>query len=278
MAWRSLVPFILAACPTPTTEGSREGPTQAPRLISLSPALTDTVVALGAGAQLVGISQFCQMPFARKLPRLGGVQDASLERIALLRPTLILSTDSKHGPAHRLQQAGLPVHTFSEGRLHAVLKGFEVLGKTLGKAEEGRRLRDKVTKQLDALAGQSKGSQTRVLVVFSTEGQPLHTVWAAGPGGWLGDLLTHLGFANVLTRGPSYAQISVEGLLALAPDVVVEIQGNKKASAQPMAAQWRALGQLPAVKNKRLHRLTGEAYLRPGPRLLELAEALASLR
>ena len=278
MAWRTLALLTLAACPAPTTGGSDKGTVQEPRLISLSPALTDAVVALGAGAHLVGISQYCPMPQARQLPRLGGVHDASLERIAGLRPTLILSTASKHGPAKQLQQAGLPVHTFSEGRLQDILKGFEVLGETLGVAEEGRRLRDKVTEQLNTLAGTRKGPKTRVLVVFSSEGEPLHTVWAAGPGGWLGDLLEHLGFANVLTSGPSYAQISVEGLLALAPDLVVEIHGSKKTRAQPMTVTWGALKQLPAVKNKRLHRLTGEAYLRPGPRLIELAKELASLR
>ena len=118
----------------------------------------------------------------------------------------------------------------------------------------------------------------RVLLVFSSQGEPVSQAWVAGPGGWLGDLVSHVGLFNVLHEGLSYAQLSTEAIIELQPDAIVQLHGQEQDDAAPIGKRWGDLKQLYAVKNARLHRLSGEALLRPGPRLIELARALAAMR
>ena len=186
MALRALALVALFGCPaTPATPSSPSE--HITRLISLSPALTDTVVALGAADLLVGVSAYCTLPKGIQAARLGGVQDLPLEAIVQLQPTLIVTSDSKHGPAKRLRAAGLRVETLSEGGLEAVIENISRLGVLLQRDAQGRSLRQRLTDSLSVLAPQPGAAKPRALVVFSSEGEPVRQARAAGPGGWLGE-------------------------------------------------------------------------------------------
>ena len=132
MALRFLVLAALVGC----NGGKESSASKRSGIVSLSPALTDTIIALGAVDQLVGISRYCTMPKGVVLPRLGGVQDLPLEAIQSLRPRLVITTDSRHGPAEKLRLAGVPVEQFSEGTLNDVLKTFSQLGAMIGRPEK----------------------------------------------------------------------------------------------------------------------------------------------
>ena len=274
MALRFLVLTLGVAC---TATKSDHDTHRQQRIVSLSPALTDTILALDAGDELIGISQYCSAPRGTSLPRLGGVQDLPLESLIQLRPTLVVTADSKHGPASKLRKSGLRVETFSEGRLSQILEGFEHMGKLIDRKEQGQNLRQRIHRQLESLKPKIKRSNAKTLMIFSTQGEPIRQAWAVGPGGWLGDLMAHMGLDNVLVSGPSYAQLSAESLLALKPDLIIELNGQKIDNARPITKRWKPFMSIPAVKNNRLYRLSGEALLRPGPRLIELAQALAKL-
>ena len=274
MAMRTLALALCIACSA--GEPVEPASTQK-RIVSLSPALTDTILALGAGDELVGISQYCSAPKDANLPRLGGVQDLPLEALIRLKPTLVVTADSKHGPAEKLRKAGLHVETFSEGRLSQILEGFEQMGRLVGRQEQGQKLRQKIESELQSLQPKANDSNTKTLMIFSTQGEPVRQAWAVGPGGWLGDLMQHMGLDNVLVSGPSYAQLSAESILALKPDLIIELNAQNIDQSPPIMNRWKPFVSIPAVKNNRLHRLSGEALLRPGPRLIELAQALAKL-
>ena len=274
MALRFLALALCVAC---SASDQLDSASTQNRIVSLSPALTDTILALGAGDELVGISQYCTAPKGSALPRLGGVQDLPLEALIRLKPSLIVTTDSKHGPAAKLRKSGLHVKTFSEGRLSQILEGFEQIGRLIGRQEKGQKLRQRIQNKLRSLQPQIKNSNNKTLMIFSTQGEPVRQAWAVGPGGWLGDLMLHLGLDNVLVSGPSYAQLNAESILTLKPDLIIELNPHKIDRSTPIINRWKNFVSIPAVKNNRLHRLSGEALLRPGPRLIELAQALAEL-
>ncbi len=274
MALRFLVLAALVGC----NGGKELSASKRSGIVSLSPALTDTIIALGAADQLVGISRYCTMPKGRILPRLGGVQDLPIEAIQSLRPSLVITSDSRHGPGEKLKQAGFNVEQFSEGSLNDVLETFSQLGAAIGRPEKGRQLSAQIKAELASLAAPLTLHSKSVLLVFSSQGEPVSQAWVAGPGGWLGNLVAHVGLINVLSEGLSYPQLSTEAIIELQPDVIVELHGQEQDAASPMSGRWGALKQLGAVKNGSLHRLSGEALLRPGPRLVELARSLAGMR
>src|SRR5262245_2864728 len=72
-------------------ERARSNPAGPQRIITLAPAITDTLYAIGAGPEVVGVSDYCDVPEAKRLPRLGSGLTPSYERIAELTPTLIVS-------------------------------------------------------------------------------------------------------------------------------------------------------------------------------------------
>jgi len=275
MALRAVALILCLGCQATEPQATAEVPA---RIVSLSPALTDTVIALGQGSALVGLSRYCSTPKGGDLPRLGGVQDAPVESVLNLKPTLVLTSDSVHGPAKNLRLAGLEVASFSEGRLADILGNFEALGRVIGQPERGRSLKLDTQNRLQQLQPKTPAKNNRALLVFSSKGEPVRQLWAAGPKGWLGDLLVAVGFENVLVSGPSYAQLSTEALLALKPDLIIELNGSSNDHAEPISKRWGTFKSLPAVRNQRLHRLSGEALLRPGPRIVKLAESLAALR
>lgn len=274
MALRILILTLGIAC---TATEPAPLATNQQRLVSLSPALTDAITALGAAKNLVGISQYCTAPKGSDLPRLGGIQNLPLESLIGLKPSLIITSDSKHGPAEQLKRAGLTVETFSEGRLVHIIEGFERLGKLIGRPTQGKELRENVQQKLDALKPEQGGTRTKTLMIFSSQGEPVRQAWAVGPGGWLGDLMQYMGLENVLVSGPSYAQLSAESILSLKPELIIELHPQTVDRSRPIINRWKPFSSIPAVKNNRLHRLSGEALLRPGPRLVELAQALAKL-
>jgi len=149
MAVRLLILAALVGCSDTSLT-----PTASKRLtiVSLSPALTDTLVALGASDQLVGVSRYCSMPRGLALPRLGGVQDRPLEAIGSLKPSLIITSDSQRGPAAPLERAGFNVQRFSEGGLEAVLATFGQLANAIGRPKQGAQLTAQVRADLAQLA------------------------------------------------------------------------------------------------------------------------------
>ena len=267
---RGLALLALAAC-----SAQPEVPTT-PRWVSLSPAITDTIVALGAADRLVAVSQHCSQPPGRELPRMGTLEALSAEALLRLKPSAVLTSTSRHASIDGLRKAGIKTLQFPEGSLDEILGNPTRVGEALGLAEAGVKLSETLRQQMAALKSRD-ATLLKALLIFATEGRPLRQVWAAGPGGWLGELAESVGLTNALTRGPSYAQLSIEGLIELAPELLVVITASPDGN-ESMRADLAALRALPGVKPEAVHALSGEALLRPGPRLIELAQGLAKLR
>src|SRR5262245_32125019 len=88
------------------------GPNAPSRIVSLAPALTEFLFAVGAGDRVVGVTAFCDYPEeARKLPKVGGYTTPSVEAILALRPDLVLVSPASgnRDSALSLRQAGLRV-------------------------------------------------------------------------------------------------------------------------------------------------------------------------
>ena len=65
----------------------------AERIISLAPANTEIVYALGLKDKLVGVTEFCNYPpAAADKPRVGGFSTVDIEQAVELRPDLVLAS------------------------------------------------------------------------------------------------------------------------------------------------------------------------------------------
>lgn len=235
------------------------------RIVSLAPAVTEDLFAIGAGPQVVGVDAYSrQPPAARHLPRVGTLQTANVERILALHPDLVVGIPYEAAQLRQLSRAGLRVESLRVDSLADDLHGILTLGRLTGRLAPAQALVRRLRQELTAWAARAARKPTlRAFVVISTS--PIYT---AGHGSYINDLLRLANVRNVAedlrAAWPSY---SAERLLVDQPDVLV----LPAAMPIPQTPPW---AQLDAVKQGRIVRLDDEEFLHPGP---HVARALASL-
>ena len=240
-----------------------------PRVVSLSPSTTESVWALGAGAQLVGRSAQCDFPpRVLALPVVGNLVAPNTEAIVGLHPSLVVgdAAVAARGLGTQLSGLGIASYFSSSESVSDVRHGLLGLGERLGRAAEAKALVRQLEDDLAHLVDPS-GSPARVLVLVQVA-----PIFAVGPKSYLGELLALAGGANVLREG-AYPQLSLESLLGLAPDVIVLAHG---AHEPPLLLPHGAPGwsQMAAVKKSAICTVGSDALMRPGPRMAEGAKAL----
>lgn len=250
-----------------------------PRVVSLVPAATEMLFAIGAGPQIVGVSSFDERPTeVLALPKVGALLDPDLERILALKPDLVVTYGSQEALDGQLAQAGIETVTFRHGGIGDTLTMLEDLAARTGRAEAGRMVANGMRARFDAVRMQAEGQpRLRTLLVFGREPGTLRQVWASGGRGFLHDLLDVAGADNVFAGSDSEnVQATTEVLLASAPDVIVELRRGSSGDDDDEALRaWQALGSIPAVRDGRVLRLDGDDFVIPGPRLVDAAETLA---
>jgi iron complex transport system substrate-binding protein len=253
----------------------------ATRIISLVPALTEMLFAIGAGPQVIAVSSYDDFPpETKRLPRVGALLDPDVERILALRPDLVLTYGSQDALDAQLATAGIRTFSYRHGGLDALFQTLRELGAATGRTAEAGRTASQIRQQLDAVRARVRGRpRPRVLLVFGREPQTLKQLYVSGGAGFLHEMLEIAGGTNVFADvGRESVQPSHETLLTRAPDIVLEIRATRPVAAADVArerAAWATLPSIPAVRSGRIHFLNGEYLVVPGPRVGLATEAFA---
>lgn len=266
--------FLVLALAAACRDGAQRAALDAgePRIISLSPSLTEVLLALGARERIVGIDRFSRdLPGCQGIPSLGGLFAPDLERTLELRPTLVVGvrSESQAGFFAQLRARGIAVHEIDTGgTLDAVLATYETLGALVGRAQEGRALRARVSDQLAHLSSSIAG-EPRPSVALVVEREPLYVV--AG-GSFASALIEAAGGRNLFADlEQAYPQVSLELLAERAPDVLIDsTQTDQGPDAQRAArAYWSRFAWV-----KRVELVPPGVATLPGAELARGAELL----
>ena len=257
------------------------------RIVSTSPSITETLFALGLGDRVVGVSAFCRFPpEVLKLPKVGTFLKPDAELIAGLRPDLAIIHELSTGIDRRLTSLRIPFVVVDRGTLASVFSSIRQIGAGAGVPARADSLVADIERRLDVVRrAASAAPHPRVLFIIGRSPGTLTDLVAVGPGSYINDLIEIAGGKNVLAiKGqPEYPRISMETVLRLDPDVIVDTVDMGETEAERRLRQpinerlWSAYGTLTAVKNRRLHASTTDALVVPGPRVVEAAEWVASL-
>lgn len=258
----TLVLALLLFLTEPTASGWQMAWAASPiRILSLAPSLTETLYALGAQDEVVGVSNYTDFPpAARAKPDLGGPYTLDLEQAMALHPTLILTVDGTQQAYRRLADlthARLVV--LPSARVSQVFANILTLARLTGRVEAGRRLVTRLRSELSAI----RPVAGRPTVFYMVWPAPLMT---AGPGSYLDDLISMAGGRNIadgLHGAAPYPTYSWELLVAQDPDVIVA-PANLAGSLASLA---RDRPYLEAVRNHELITVDADVISRPGPRL-----------
>jgi len=255
------------------TDGAR-------RIVSLVPALTEVLFEIGAGPQVVAVSSYDEIPEeVKKLPKVGALLDPDTERIFSLRPDMVIVYGSQSDLQAQLPKAGIRPFSYRHGGIATTLETIRELGVATGHAAEAVRLTSSLQQRLDAVRAKVKGRpQPKTLLVFGRQPGTLREVYASGGIGFLHDMLEVAGGRNVFADVQRESvQPSIETLLTRAPEVILEVRATGLTDRRMEAERgsWSVLASVPAVRNGRIHLLTGDYLVVPGPRLAAATEAFA---
>jgi iron complex transport system substrate-binding protein len=243
------------------------------RIVTLMPALAESVCALGACNRLVGTDRFANWPASvLALPKLGGMDDVSLEALVRLKPDLVLLGRSAR-LLPRLVALGIPVMALEPQTQAQVQLSLQRLAVVLGLPEPDRQAA-KVWQQVQAQLDQARAAmppQAKGASVYFEAGSG---GYAAGESSFIGELISALGLRNVVPAhlGP-FPQLSPEWVLRSQPDLIM--MGQPSLDPLQRRPGW---SQLAAVQQGRVCQFTpeqGDVLVRPGPRLGEAALLMA---
>jgi iron complex transport system substrate-binding protein len=265
-------------------EALRYGIPQAPpvpaRIISLIPAVTEMLFAIGAGPQVVAVGSFDRFPAeVEKLPRVGALIDPDVERILSLRPDLMVIYGSQADLRTQLERARIPVYMYSHAGLADITATIRSLGARVGREQAAAHLATSIETRIAAIKSRVAGRRRpRTLVVFERESMALRGIYASGGIGFIHDMVEAAGGTNIFADVKRQAvQATTELILSRRPDVILDLRGEEISpeTDRRETAVWQALPSVPAVRTGRVYLFGDQRTVVPGPRVAEAIELFA---
>lgn len=244
------------------------------RIVSLGPAVTETLFAVGAGPQLVGRTDFCNYPpEVTKVASIGGFDGKtfSLESVIALKPDLVCLYTVMHDHLiEPLKKLGIAVYVSDVSSVSDLISEINDIGRITGHDAESAS----VTKQItDAVSAFTKSvSKTGNKVYWEVWNSPFMTV---GKTSFINDVISKAGGMNIFTdMQEGYPVISEESIIARNPDVIIIPSEMGYTSADIYKRQgWSSIS---AVRNRKVFDIDSDIASRSGPRIYIAIDQIAS--
>jgi len=241
------------------------------RVVSLVPAMTESILALGAGGRLVARTRYDKAPEVAHLPDLGGGLDPSNEALVELAPELVIAWRSPddRGLRARLETVGIPVYAVSMHDTSDVFRSLDRLGRLLDLESRADSVAGAIRDTLAAVARDAIAARPSVFYMLG--GDPPRTT---GPETFVAQVMAVAGarnpFPDLETRWPA---VSLEEVIDRDPDVVLVPldPGSPIPASLAESPGWK---RLRAIRQGRVATVDANLLNRPGPGLGRAARAV----
>jgi len=250
------------------------------RIVSLAPSSTEVLFAVGAGGQVVGVTDFCDYPqavitgqAAGTITSIGNYWQPAIEPIVALDPDLIIACGggASDEAADKLRNMGYTVIVLDPQTVSDVLANIELVGKATGHTDEATTLVVSLQARIDAIANKIADITNKPKVYAEISDSPMMSV---GPSSYMGDLITLAGGINIFDDASMpWPMVSSEAVIAKNPNVILSTYTDLNSfSARP---GWKSID---AVANSKIYKLDSDnIYARPGPRFITALEELSKM-
>lgn len=247
------------------------------RVVSLAPAITEIVFDLGKGAALVGVTKFCDYPPAtRKIAKIGGFLDMNMEALLALAPEIVIAYPEQYAKLRSLRLP-LQILVVKHQCLADLFDSILVIGKALHAEINAKKIVFDLKNELAAIADRAgHRSKIRTLIVAGRNADELKNMYIVGKKDFLNELLEIAGGVNAYGGTVNYPNISLEGVIFLNPDLIIEISAHYEGIGAAKVFQlWEPFTMIPAVRKRQIRVIKESFWLRPGPRVGSIATELA---
>ncbi len=243
------------------------------RIVSLAPANTEILFAIGAGKRVVGVTSYDDYPAeVADIAKVGDFAGPNLEAVAAAKPDLVVATTGVQADViTKLEELGATVIAVDPTTLDGLYEDITEIGQATGEVGGAQKTVSDMKTQVAEITAKA-GTEEPVGTFVEIGQNPLFTV---GSGTLIDELIALAGGTNIVTQ-PGYVPYSAEEVVKADPEVYMATLGSM---SDPTQLEQRAgFGDLTAVKNGRVVILEDNYVSRPGPRVVlglkQIAEAL----
>lgn len=195
-------------------------PANPKRVVSVSPAVTEIIFALGADSVLVGRTDFCQYPAeALEIESIGGISNLNVEKVISLHPDLVISGSMVPQKAvEQINNAGVPlVCVIEKPSFEGLFGNISAIGKLVGSSETAAHLNDSLRGEVEKI---HLDTNTTVPTVYYVVGFGKGGNFTAGGNTFINDILKRAGCRNIAENIEGW-EYSLESLLMADPDYIL---------------------------------------------------------
>lgn len=246
----------------------------AERIVSLSPAATETLCAVGAYKQIAARTDMCDYPEeVKQLPSTGGFdgKTLSIEKIISYQPDLVYITYGMHDYlAGQLAAYGIHIYISNASSVHDVLNEIGDIGMITGHTAEASDVQKHIT---DVIA------QVRTKIAGRDSPSVYWEIWnspfmSAGKTSFMDSIIEAAGGKNIFSDiHQAYPLVSQESIIKRQPQIIIIPDMEKETIAS--VSRRSGWDSIPAVRNNRIIFINADITARPGPRIAQAVLILA---
>ena len=254
-------------------------PRRLQRIVSLSPANTEILFAVGAGEQMAGIDAYSNYPAeTAAIAKVGDYSQVSAEAVVALKPDAVLASSIHRQLVEQLETLGTKVLVVEPATFEALYNDIAMVGRITGHDEQAASVIQEMKTKLAAVADKLKGlaAADRPVVWYEVWDAPL---MSAGPGTYINNVIDLAGGVNLAKDTETdWPEISPEFVVASDPDVIIwpSYEGAAELTAARLSERpgW---ANISAVTEGRIYSIDADIISRGGPRLADAVQAMARL-
>ncbi|HHU63896.1 MAG TPA: cobalamin-binding protein [Clostridiales bacterium] len=236
------------------------------RIISLSPANTEILFALGLGDKVIGVTEYCNYPEeAAQKEKVSDFDGVNVELVVSKEPDLVISGGYLQEDAtQRFNELGITVVSTECLGYDDIFKAIELIGQATGTPDKAAQLADSIKQQVDEIVSKVDNKE-KPKVFFIVELSPMYT---CGSNTYIDTLIRMAGGQNIVEE-ENWLQYSLEKLIEQDPDII--LNADYAASSEDILAKPEFAG-ITAVKDGKVFDLDPDIVTRPSPRVVQALE------
>lgn len=243
------------------------------KIVSLAPAITEILFAIGLDEEIVGVSDYCDYPEkASSKEKMGGFENPNVEKIYAQQPDMVfISAGVQEDVIKKLEELKVTVVVLDADTVDQVISNIELAGKLTGKETEAKKLADNMRARVNKIATKYK-SQTKPTVFVEIWDDPL---MSAGSDSFVNNIIEVAGGINIAAdNAERYYNYSMEKLLETDPDYYII---NTHSHTPQDIKKRNGYNALSAVQNNKVFAVDDNLISRAGPRVIDGLERMAEI-
>jgi len=252
------------------------------RIISLAPANTEILFALGLEENVIGVTEYCNYPSeAEDKEKIGSYTTPNIEKIVNLNPDLVLAAyGNPTGTVEALKRFNLTVVGLNARNLDEILYNLRLVGEITGRSANASVLVADMVQRIEVLDERMSNlkDEERPKILHIIWHDP---IWVAGKGTFEDELIKRSGGVNIAPV-EGYRALSLEKLIELNPGVIITPSGSGMGCTLTNFCYEYIMGEprlrsIEAVRTERVYVINADIVCRACPRIVDALEEMARM-